>query len=47
MIQNVIQPAFGIVVAGLGSKAEDICGRDWYESGGDFGDPGELLALSF
>ena len=31
------------MVAGLGSKVEDICGRDWVERGGDHGDPGKLL----
>lgn len=33
------------MVTGLGSKVEDICGRDWVERGGDHGDPGELLVV--
>ena len=33
---------FVLVTTGLGSKVEDICGRDWVESGGDHGDPGHI-----
>lgn len=33
---------FALVTTGLGSKVEDICGRDWVESGGDHGDPGHI-----
>lgn len=35
-------PMFVLVTTGLGSKVEDICGRDWVESGGDHGDPGHI-----
>lgn len=31
--------------AGLGEKKEDICGRDWREEGGDFGDPDLTTAI--
>ncbi|XP_009126774.1 uncharacterized protein LOC103851652 isoform X3 [Brassica rapa] len=30
---------------GLGSQAEDICGRDWFDEGGDHGDPDLEQAL--
>ncbi|KFK27349.1 hypothetical protein AALP_AA8G371500 [Arabis alpina] len=30
---------------GLGSQAEDICGKDWWEEGGDHGDPDLEQAL--
>lgn len=32
--------------AGLGSKLDDICGKDWVVGGGDHGDPGNVLSLS-
>lgn len=35
-------PMFVLVTTGLGSKVEDICGRDWVESGGDHGDTGHI-----
>ncbi|EOA14752.1 hypothetical protein CARUB_v10028048mg [Capsella rubella] len=31
---------------GLGSQAEDICGKDWVEEGGDYGDPDLEQAIS-
>ncbi|MBD2777667.1 TIGR04168 family protein [Iningainema tapete] len=31
---------------GLGSSAEDPCGRDWHPIGGDFGDPDLAAAIS-
>lgn len=32
--------------AGLGSRINDICGRDWVDGGGDHGDPDLAQALS-
>ena len=29
--------------AGLGSRIDDICGRDWVTAGGDHGDPGLIF----
>jgi uncharacterized protein (TIGR04168 family) len=31
---------------GLGSKPEDICGKDWFPLGGDFGDPDFAAAIA-
>ncbi|MBD2578714.1 TIGR04168 family protein [Oscillatoria sp. FACHB-1406] len=31
---------------GLGDRAEDICGKDWFPEGGDFGDPDFADAIS-
>lgn len=30
---------------GLGSNADDICGRDWVSGAGDHGDPGNSESL--
>ncbi|KAH9300071.1 hypothetical protein KI387_011654, partial [Taxus chinensis] len=32
---------------GLGSNKNDICGRDWFDDGGDHGDPDLAEAISF
>lgn len=32
---------------GLGSEAEDICGKDWQPLGGDFGDPDLKMAIAY
>lgn len=34
-------------LAGLGSQAGDICGKDWSEEGGDYGDPGKVSCHLF
>jgi cytochrome b len=30
---------------GLGSRMDDICGRDWVAGAGDHGDPGLILFM--
>ena len=32
--------------AGLGSRMDDICGRDWVAGGGDHGDPGLISFMT-
>lgn len=32
--------------AGLGSRMDDICGRDWVPGAGDHGDPGLMFMIT-